>query len=366
MKIVYFIDHLRPDGAQFVLRQLVQGLAARDHVQTVICLNNSWDDALVKRLTEAGAQVRIVGKAPIIFGYGLLSTFLLLRRERFDVAVTLLFVSDVIGRTLAHFARIPRIVTSIQTRDEFYRGWQRWLVRRTVRWADVVELCSENIRDFAVKEEGVPSDRICVIPHSIRVEDYAFPVEKEAVRAEFGLEPKDVLVVSLGRLTNQKGYDILLRAVAMLASQDVHVILAGRGEDEEKLHALASSLGIGACVHFAGYRRDVPRLLGGLDIYTQPSRYEGMSLAILQAMAAACPIVATAVDGTCELIADGVHGWLVPPEDVSALAAAIQQACSDPSEARRRGEAAHQRVLDHFNLDKMITAWENMLLKREM
>ena len=66
MKIVYFIDHLRPDGAQFVLRQLVEGLAARGHNQTVICLNDSWDDALVKRLTEAGARVRIVGKIPII------------------------------------------------------------------------------------------------------------------------------------------------------------------------------------------------------------------------------------------------------------------------------------------------------------
>ena len=364
MKIVWFIDHLRPDGAQFVLRQLVEGLAARGHNQTVICLNDSWDDALVKHMTEAGARVRIVGKIPIFLGYGLLSAFLFLRRERFDVAVTLLFVSDVIGRTLAHFACIPRIVTSIQTRDEFYRGWQRWLVRRTVRWADVVELCSENIRDFAVKEEGVPVDRICVIPHSIQVEDYALPVDKEAVRSEFGLGPTDILVVSLGRLTYQKGYDILLQAIALLASPDVHVILAGKGEDEAKLRALASSLGIGARVHFAGYRRDVPRLLHGLDIYTQPSRYEGMSLAILQAMASSCPIVATAVDGTRELIMDGIHGWLVPPEDVSALATAIQKVCSDPSEANRRGAAAYQRVRDQFNLSEMITAWENILFQR--
>jgi len=364
MKIVYFIDHLRPDGAQFVLRQLVEGLAARGHNQTVICFNDSWDDALVKRLTETGARVRIVGKVPLFLGYGLLSTFLFLRRERFDVAVTILFVSDVIGRTLTHFARVPRIVTSIQTHDEFYHGWQRWLVRRTVRWADVVELCSENIRDFAVKEEGVPVERICVIPHSIQVEDYVLPDDSQAVRSEFGLGPTEKLVVSLGRLTFQKGYDILLQAIAMLDSQDVHVVLAGRGEDEAKLCALASSLGIGARVHFAGYRRDVPRLLHGLDIYTQPSRYEGMSLAILQAMASSCPIVATAVDGTCELIVDGIHGWLVPPEDIPALAAAIQMACSDPSEAKRRGAAAYQRVLEQFNLSKMITAWEDLLFQR--
>ena len=364
MKIVYFIDHLRPDGAQFVLKQLVEGMAERGHTQTVFCLNNSWDDILMERLRAAGAEVRIIGKIPLALGYGLLTIFWALRRIHFDVAITILFVSDVVGRTLAHFAGVPHIVTSIQTRDEFYQGWQRWLVRRTVRWADVVELCSENIRDFAVKEEGVPVERICVIPHSVRVEDYTVSVDKDAVRAEFGLLPTDKLVGSLGRLNYQKGYDILLQALALLASQETHLLLAGKGEDEAKLRTQARALGIEGRVHFAGYRRDVPRLLGGLDLYTQPSRFEGMSLAILQAMAASCPIVATAVDGTRELIVDGMHGWLIPPEDAPALAGAIQAALNDPGEAKRRGAAAHQRVLDQFSVGAMITAWENMLLQR--
>ena len=141
-------------------------------------------------------------------------------------------------------------------------------------------------------------------------------------------------------------------------------MLAGKGEDEAKLRTQARALGIEGRVHFAGYRRDVPRLLGGLDLYTQPSRFEGMSLAILQAMAASCPIVATAVDGTRELIVDGMHGWLIPPEDAPALAGAIQAALNDPGEAKRRGAAAHQRVLDQFSVGAMITAWENMLLQR--
>lgn len=364
MKIVYFIDHLRPDGAQFVLRQLVEGLGARGHTQTVYCLNNSWDDALVEQLKSTGAEVRIIGKFPLASGYGLITTFCTLRRRHFDVAITILFVSDVVGRTLAHFAGIPYIVTSIQTRDEFYRGWQRWLVRRTARWADVVELCSENIRDFVVKEEGVPVERIRVIPHSVQVEDYSVPEEREAVRSEFGLLPTDKLVVSLGRLTHQKGYDNLLEAIALLASQDVHLLLAGKGDDEAKLREQAKTLGIEARVHFAGYRRDVPRLLKSLDLYTQPSRFEGMSLAILQAMAASCPIVATAVDGTREQIVDGIHGWLVPPEDVRALAESIQAALNNPGEAKRRGAAAYQRVLEQFSLGTMITTWENMLLRR--
>lgn len=364
MKIVYFIDHLRPDGAQYVLRQLVEGLGARGHTQTVFCLNNSWDGVLVERLKAAGAEVRIVGKIPLVLGYGLLNMIWILRRKQFDVAITLLFVSDIVGRTLAHIAGVPYIVTSIQTRDEFYRGWQRWLERRTICWADVVHMCSKNIRDFAVKEEGVPTDRVRVITNSIQVDDFAVAVDRGVLRTEFGLTPADKLVVSLGRLTSQKGYDILLEAVAMLASPDVHLLLAGKGEDEVKLREQAKALGIEARVHFAGYRRDVPRLLGGLDLYIQPSRFEGMPMAILQAMAASCPIVATAVDGAREQIVDGIHGWLVPPENAPALAEVIQSALSDPVEAKRRGCAAHQRVLEEFSLEAMITSWEKMLLKQ--
>src|SRR5215472_13018562 len=113
MKLVYFIDHLRPDGSQNVLRQLVEGFAPRGYDQMVICLNDSWDGPLVERLRTAGADVRIVGKMALASGYGLLSVWQLLRSGRFDVAITLLFVSDVIGRVLAVMAGVPRIITSL-------------------------------------------------------------------------------------------------------------------------------------------------------------------------------------------------------------------------------------------------------------
>ena len=362
MKIVYFIDHLRPDGAQFVLRQLVEGLAARGHNQTVICLNDSWDDDLVKRLIEAGAHVRIVGKVPIISGYGLLSTFRLLHRERFDVAVTLLFVSDVIGRTLAHFARAPRIVTSIQTHDEFYHGWQRWLERRTMPWADVVLLNSSHIKDFAIHQEGAQANRLRVIFNSINVENYSSPMSRQALRAELGIPYGAWLLGSVGRLTHQKGFDVLLNALSGIP--EAHAMIAGVGEDEPKLRQLSAQLGIGPRVHFTGYRRDIPQLLGALDLYVHPSRYEGMPIIVLEAMAAGCGIVATAVDGTRELIEDGVQGWLVMPDDSAALTNAIQAALCNPVERQRRGAAAHQRVVEKFSVESMIAAWEEVLLGR--
>lgn len=362
MKIVFFIDHLRPDGTQHVLKQLVEGFGKRGHQQLIICLNDSWDDVLKKKLLDTGADVRIVGKHALTLGYGFIYIWNWLRQGYFDVAVTMLFVSDVVGRAMAHVAGVPLIVSSIQTRDEFYSRWQRWLVRRTMRWADVVELCSENIRDFAIKEEGAPSERICVIQHSIRVDDYNLSNTRESILNEFGLPADGILIGYVGRLTYQKSHDILFQALVYLNRKDFHVIIAGTGEELDNLTELATKLNLNKNIHFAGHRRDVPRLLNGFDLYVHPSRYEGMPIAVLEAMASGCPIVATAVDGTKELIIDGVHGWLVPPEDPKALAQSIEAAINDPIEAKRRARLARKRVSTHFNQESMITAWEDLLV----
>jgi len=361
VKIVYFVDHLRADGTQLVLEQLVHGLARRGHEQCVVCLNDSSDEALVNRLRKVCTDVRIVGKAAIVSGYGLVSMWLWLRLESFDVAVTLLFTSDVIGRTLARAAGVPRIVSSLRARNVHYTRWQRWLVRRTVGWADAIVLNSAAVRDFAIAEEGAQPDRIIVIRNGVQVENYHASLSRASLRAEFGLAPEQCLVGSVGRLTYQKGYDVLLQALALVPRMDVHLLLVGTGDEEASLHASVDALGLQRRVHFAGYRRDVPRLLGALDLYVHPARFEGMPNALLEAMAAGCPIVASTVDGNRELIEDGVHGWLVPPEDARALAEAIEYALDNPNEARRRSTAARANATIRFSLDSMIVAWENVL-----
>jgi glycosyltransferase involved in cell wall biosynthesis len=365
MKIVYFIDHLRPDGSQTVLRQLVEGLGARGHDQTVICLNDSWDPALVERLRTASADVRIVGKMALASGYGLLSIWHWLRSARFDVAITLLFVSDVIGRALAGMVGVPRIVTTLQTRNIDYTFLQRWLVRKTMHWADAVVISSIQLHDFGIREEGARPDGIHIIPHAVRVEDYESPCHQKSLRMEFGLPPDGWLLGSVGRLTHQKGFDVLLHALSVISRDDFNLLIFGVGEEESRLRALATKLGLEARVRFAGYRRDVPRLIGALDLYLQPSRFEGMPLALLEAMAAARPVIASSVDGNRDLIENGVHGWLVPPENPVMLANAVQEALSDSKEAQRRGISAHQRVATHFNVDSMVLDWEKLLMGRQ-
>ena len=361
VKIVWFIDHLRPDGTQRVLTQLVAGLSAHGHSQAVVCLNDSWDQAILNELHSSGCEVRIIGKAALLTGTGIYRTWRWLRAERFDAAVTLLFYSDVVGRTLAHAAGVPRVVTYIQARNTNYTFWQRWCVRRTMRWADRVVVCSRSLSDYAIEAEGATEGKVSVIPHGIRVNGVYAPPENQSLRSELHIPVDCYLIGSLGRLTYQKGYDILLDALARMPEENVHVLMAGTGEMLPSLQAQAAGLGIAERVHWVGYRRDVPRILQDIDIYVQPSRFEGMPNAVLEAMAAERPIVASAVDGHCELIEDGISGWLVPGENPAATARALSEGLIDWNEAFRRGKEARRRALDLYSLDKMVAGWEDLL-----
>ncbi len=335
VKVVYFIDHLRPDGTQRVLTQLVHGLSTRGHTQAVVCLNDSWDPMVLDSLHESDCDVRIVGKSALLTGIGITHTRRWLRKENFDAAVTLLFYADVLGRFLAHSARVPMVVSYIQARNTNYSFWQRSSVRYTMRWVDQVVVCSQSLSDYVVQAEGAPAGKVCEIPHGIRVNGvYAAP-KGPSLRTELGIPEDCHLVGSLGRLTYQKGYDILLDALSQLPDENVHVLIAGTGEMLQSLQAQANRLGISERVHFAGYRRDVPRLLHEFDIYVQPSRFEGMPNAVLEAMAAELPVIASAVDGHCELIEDGTSGWLVPVGTPDAIAEAVSEVLMDPTESQR-------------------------------
>jgi glycosyltransferase involved in cell wall biosynthesis len=362
MKIVYFIDHLRADGSPFVLNQLVEGLGKRGHQQTVFCLNDSWDEVNVRKLQNQNAQVKIIGKFALISGFGLLRVWRSLQKLQADAVVTMLFASDIIGRWISRLAHVPRIVTSIQTHDVYYSTLQRWLVRRSMPCADVVLLNSQHIAEFAIREEGATSDKLQVIHNSIRYGDYQVEADKEALHKELNIPSSGFILGSLGRLTPQKGYDVLINALAAIPWQDLHVVIAGTGEQKDALLSLASHQRVGDRVHLVGYRRDVPYFLKAIDLYVHPSRYEGMPIAVLEAMAAGCPIVASGVDGIRELIEDGVHGWLVPPEEPARLGRTILRAMQQPGERLQRGEAARARARDHFNVDEMIVTWEKVLL----
>jgi glycosyltransferase involved in cell wall biosynthesis len=201
-----------------------------------------------------------------------------------------------------------------------------------------------------------------VIPNGIPVEDYAPNSEQSyRVRQELGVEPNAVVILHVGRFTEQKNHSLLLRAFARLrSSQPVYLLLAGGGELLEPIQQLARELGIAERVRFLGVRSDVPAVLNAADIFTLPSRYEGNPMSVMEAMAAGLPVVATAVGGVPELVEESVSGFLTPNEDLEALVTAFQCLVDSAELRRRMGEAALRRAHEKFDIRHTVRAYEDL------
>jgi glycosyltransferase involved in cell wall biosynthesis len=223
------------------------------------------------------------------------------------------------------------------------RAAQVRLDNATARLCAAIVAVSDATR-ASLERQGYPEGKLHTIHNGIEEPPPAEPVE---------LAPRPT-ILQVARLAAVKGQHTLLRA---LVSLDAHAVLVGRdlehgGAYERELRDAAASLGVADRVFFAGARDDIPALLAGCDVFCLPSSMEGLPIVVLEAMAASRPVVASAVGGTPELVADGVTGLLVPPEDPVALAAALGSLLADPERARLLGAAGRDRVRREFSLQR--------------
>jgi len=215
-----------------------------------------------------------------------------------------------------------------------------WAGRLTARLADVVVAPSRQTARELERDYG--ARRVKVIPNGVP----AAPPRDVA--------PAAPVVLYAGRFRARKAVTVLVRAFAQVvaALPAARLVLAGDGEDRAAVEGEVRRLGLGGRVELLGTvtREEVARRLREAAVFCLPSIYEGLPLAILEAMAAGVPVVATAVSGNPDAIVDGESGWLVPAEDSAALASALIHALSDPAEARRRAAAASARFAERFEI----------------
>jgi glycosyltransferase involved in cell wall biosynthesis len=246
----------------------------------------------------------------------------------------------------AILARVPAVVMTVQlipdSRTRRTTAVQGRLIAARVGRCIAV---SQDIAKRLTDSLHWRADKIEVIHNAVQTERFGRPADP-TLRASLG-GGDSAIVLTVARLDSQKGHDVLLRAVAETPS--VRLVLAGQGPERERLETLVSRLGLSARVLFLGRRTDVAELLAASDVFVLPSLFEGSSLAVLEAMAAMKPVVATAIGGTDELIVDGESGRLVPPADPGALAAALRQVIADRPLRTRLGQNARDRVEQHFS-----------------
>jgi glycosyltransferase involved in cell wall biosynthesis len=236
--------------------------------------------------------------------------------------------------------------------DSFKMRLLEALDKRVLRGFDHVVAVSGEVSAELIAS-GVPSQKVSIIKNGISAPVVGSDVGRR-VRDEFDIPMSAKLIVLIGRLARSKRIDLLLAAVLSLpTSMDVHVLLVGEGEQGQNLVELVKRQHLESRVHLCGYRSDIAEILTAADLLALTSEKEGLPIVILEAMAMCCPIVTTRVGEISQVLSDGRDAWIVPPKDVGALTAALQEALGHPEVAKARAANAHAQFTSHYSRDSM-------------
>jgi glycosyltransferase involved in cell wall biosynthesis len=206
---------------------------------------------------------------------------------------------------------------------------------------------------------GIDKKKITAIPNGIPCDDYFRLPLRDICRKELGISNEQILIGFTGRISKVKRLDLLLKAFQNTHNRfpQTRLILAGEGELRENMESLSHSLGLTDSVIWLGYYPDVPRLLSAMDIYIQPSVNEGLSLSILEAMAAEKPVISTQVGSASEILQEGISGVLIPPGSAAEIEKALIRMIEQPDERYRLAINAREFVLKEYNLQKMVESY---------
>jgi glycosyltransferase involved in cell wall biosynthesis len=356
VRIAHLIESDGPGGAERMLASVARELQAAGSHNVVIAPagGEGW---LARELSGTGVVVelyRLDRPFSRTFARWLTDLF---RRHRIALAHSHEFTMAVYGAWAARRAGVAHLFTMHGSRYYAGRLQRRVAMRLAALFSSSVVTVSRSLGGHLAKDLWIRPSRVVTIPNGVRPP--SVPVGQSSLREELGLHSTDQLAVSVGNLYPVKGHAHLLEALARLATRfpGLHVAIAGRGELDESLRARARELQVSDRVHLLGLRSDIGNVLAGADVFVLPSLSEGVPLALLEAMLAGRPVVASAVGEVPTVLDGGGAGVLVPAADPSALASALDSVLSDPARARQLGAAARARATQAYSFDAMMDGY---------
>jgi glycosyltransferase involved in cell wall biosynthesis len=317
--------------------------------------------------------------APLADSQALIKLLVFLRQERYDVVHTYTATPGFLGRIAARLAGVPVILhhQAGWTVTSYSTPMQRMLytpLEYLATLASTRGVCvSHAVAEQAHQLRLAPKSKLVTICDGIDPEPFVAATENgdgQSVRRDLNIRGDHLLIGNVGRLAEQKNNETLVRAMnplkTLLNGRSFTLLLVGDGPDRSLLEDLIESLDLTENVRLLGFRRDIPALLDAVDVFVSPSLWEGLSISVLEAMAAAKPIITTSVPSNAELIEHGVTGLLVPPRSPETLAGSIYRFVQEPALAQQCARNARQRVLERYTLDRMLsetwTLYMNLLM----
>ncbi len=287
-----------------------------------------------------------------------------LKQERPQIVQTYLFWTNVYGCIAAKIAGVPVRITGLRAsmEEKYVHFPGRWLQSLSHCWATLIISNSRDVKNECLQRDTWVSDeKIQVIYNGIDLQRYVPERSCTLSKHSLGLADDAPLIGIVASLIPRKRHEDFLRAAARVQTvfPDAVFLIAGRdGGQRGGLENLARELGLGQSVRFLGERSDIPEIMKTLDVLVSTSSIEGLSNAIIEAMAMRTPVVATNIAGTSELVVDGETGLLVPLGDISRLSEAILRVLNDHALRVNMGNAGRQRVEALFQMDRMVRQTE--------
>jgi glycosyltransferase involved in cell wall biosynthesis len=351
LRVAHLIESDGPGGAERVVVELARTLEAAG-ARNVAFLPANGEGWLARELEGSGVAIEhfpMHRRFTPALARSLAAAFC---RYGITVAHSHEFFMALYGGWASRLARIPHVITMHGGLYYAARLRRRLALRAAATLSARTVAVSRPLAARIGLDLWMQPQRIVTIPNGVR---YA-PPERVTLRAELQLAPEDRLLLSVGNLYPVKGHQHLVSALGILAARHrrLHVAIAGRGDAAEALAAAARECGVADRLHLLGLRSDIPALHAGADIFVLPSMSEGLPLALLEAMFAGCPIVASDVGEVGVALAHGEAGVLVAPGDPTALAAAIDGLLSNPSLARELGGRAARRAAAEYDVLQMV------------
>ena len=358
-RVLHVIDSLHLGGAQEVVLNLATCGSSRfqHEVATMHGHGIYWD-----RLQDAGVKVHSLSPNKHLPLYlAKLPSLLLAKRP--DILHCHLIPSNIIAKPLGALLGVPLILNHDHTNDPQRIDNKLLLAldKTTNRFAHHIIAVAGACRDFLIQHESIPLEKITLVPNAINLRRFSLGnADRAKSRNKFGLPIDAKVIAGVGRLNPQKNFSLFLDIAAALAPRfpELRFLLAGEGPEESMLCEKARTLGLADRIVFAGYVADTRQVYAAADILLMPSRFEGLPMTLLEAMAMGLPVVASKLDGIAEVIEDGREGFLIESNDTHGFVERCAALLENPAKSSEVAAHARAKIEARFSVERMTSAVE--------
>jgi glycosyltransferase involved in cell wall biosynthesis len=361
INILHVISKLPVGGVENLLLTVLQNSDRHKFFPVVCSLSDKGE--IGKEIEELGVEVFCLHKLKHRFDWTIVKNiYNLIKQKNINVVFSYQYHANLYGRLAARLAHVPCIIASVHNVYTIDRKIHRRIINKYLgRFTDKIVAVSKTVKDEILRYDGVSDSKVEIIYNGIDINRF-LDMNRNSTRNKLGIALDTPVIGTVGRLTFQKGQRYLLEAVHQVKEKFPQIVLlmVGDGPMKDELRDYAKTLNVHDTVIFTGTRRDIPSLLAAMDIFVLSSLWEGLSISLIEAMAAGKPVIATDIPPFREVVNTEKIGILIPPKHSEAIADAIELLLRNKNLAESLGMAARERAFSAFNIETTIRRYTNI------